>query len=261
MWARFGKIILNLESLDTILEKTTDIRDSLSDDLNELYDFDDTPYFQNAFEESISGMVYAGTKLTEELPKFGEDGSGGDLTVASGTTTISAASAKVLIRQYNNVTISGGTVAFSNPHDNGTIVILKVKNNFTMTGGTITLANMGAIAGTGGAIGIDGTTGSNGTSTSTKNAAGFLETGAVNGVGETGGAGGASNLIDLVIAGKSIKASCGAGGGGGGGGDFSGGTGGTGGNGGRGSGTLIIEIAGTLIFASGATITTAGTVG
>lgn len=80
--------------------------------------------------------------------KFGGDGSDGALSVTSGTTTISASSSKVVTKNYTSITISSGaTLAFSTPHTNGTLVILRCQGNVTIAG-TVDLREMGAAKGT-----------------------------------------------------------------------------------------------------------------
>lgn len=72
------------------------------------------------------------------------DGSDGALSVASGTTTLNAAGANILIKQYSSINIAAGaTLTISNPASNGTILILLCKGNCTIDG-TINLSSMGA---------------------------------------------------------------------------------------------------------------------
>jgi len=80
--------------------------------------------------------------------KFGGTGADGALSVTSGTTTISAASAKLVTKNYTSISISAGaTLGFSNPHSTGTVVILKSQGDVTIAG-TVDLREMGAAKGT-----------------------------------------------------------------------------------------------------------------
>src|SRR3990167_3160519 len=94
---------------------------------------------------------------------FGGDGSDGELSISSGTTTLDLNSAPIFVRNYSNISITGsGKLAFSNPHANGTIVVLKSSNNVTLTA-TAPCINLTGIGGAGGAGGTgDGSIGSNG---------------------------------------------------------------------------------------------------
>lgn len=76
------------------------------------------------------------------------DGSDGALSVPSGTTTLDAAGANILVKQYTSISISSGaTLTISNPASDGTILILLCQGNVTIDG-TINMASMGATGGT-----------------------------------------------------------------------------------------------------------------
>lgn len=94
---------------------------------------------------------------------FGGDGSDGALNVTSGTTTLDANSARVLIKNYTSINIAAGaTLTISNQHANGTILVLKSQGDTTING-TIDLSEMG---GSGGAARVnsgEGSSGSTGT--------------------------------------------------------------------------------------------------
>jgi len=96
-----------------------------------------------------SGGVSA--NLTAE---FGGDGSDGALSVSSGTTNIDLGGAKVVIKNYTSISITGtGQVTFSNPHANGTFIILRSQGDVTITSSTtpcIDASGMGAQGGQGG---------------------------------------------------------------------------------------------------------------
>lgn len=82
--------------------------------------------------------------------RFGGDGSDSALSITSGTTTLSLASAQVVVKNYTSISITGtGTFAFSNPHANGTTIILKSQGNVTLTSSAapmIDARNCGAAA-------------------------------------------------------------------------------------------------------------------
>ena len=61
------------------------------------------------------------------------DGSDGDLTISSGTTTIPFSANGYIEKNYNNLTITGGTLTFSGPATNGSVAYIKVKGRFKMT--------------------------------------------------------------------------------------------------------------------------------
>ncbi len=187
---------------------------------------------------------------------FGGDGSDGALTVASGTTTIDASSANIVIKNYTSIDISAGAILdLSNKASDGTILILKSQGDVTIAG-TIDLDGDGANTDTT-AFGImdenthDGGSGTTGSST------------------ESGGAGG--NIYSLKgfyvtsdvnkLFRKFILVTPGSGGGSGG--DSTEHEGGhaTGGAGGVGGGAIVIECAGELDFTSVGEINVNGLIG
>lgn len=206
--------------------------------------------------------------------KFGGNGDDGALSITSGTTTISAASAQVLVKNYTSISITGtGVLAFSNPHTNGTFIDLRSQGNVTITSSAtpaIDLRNMGGQGGGGGAGGSNGGVGSAGTAGSqgtliadddTHNGTG----GSAASESASGGGGTGGSIFDNLflysrnssIAGKlsrvGVFLATGSGGGGGGGGESdqaSGATAGAGGDGGDGAGALIIECGGDLNITS-----------
>lgn len=214
------------------------------------------------------------------------DGSDGDLVITSGTTNIDLGGAQIVTKQYNSISITGtGQLTFSNPHANGTYILLKVKGDVTITSSAspaIDASGMGAAGGTGGAggsgyaSGSAGSAGSNGYNIDT--ATTQYGTGGSGGSDGGGGSAGTGGLIlpNLTSYPKAVLASitaidklnrsaafygrdqfklylaCGSGGGGGGGGSHSA----QGGAGGRGGGVLRIHCGGDLNFTS--TISVAG---
>lgn len=218
---------------------------------------------------------------------FGGDGSDGALAITSGTTTVDLGSAQTVVKNYSSISITGtGKLAFSNPHANGTTIILKSQGAVTLTSSDaamIDTVGMGAAGGTGGAANNSGTDGTA--------ALGFWTPtfnvgigGSINAGSPTGGAGGVAPTtaaLDPWTTGsgngykmhrRAIFLSPGSGGGGGSGAVTAASTTtGAGANGGRGGGALYIECKGAWNFTTGsidvsgqagstaATVTTPGT--
>lgn len=129
--------------------------------------------------------------------KFGGDGYDGDLNLTSGTSTIDASNAAIVVKRYKSINISAGAVlTMSNPSSTGSILWLKSQGACNIAG-TINLVGMGALGGSSvnannssiavATNGQDGTVGNFSVdvdSSGTKNGKG--------GLGATGGSGGAS---------------------------------------------------------------------
>jgi len=184
---------------------------------------------------------------------FGGDGSDGAFSQSSGTTTLSMASASVLVKNYTSFSLTGtADLTVSNKVSTGAFLIIKTTGNFTATSSTspaINLASMGGNNGTGGAADTDGTAGTTGLGNISVNTAGAKGTKGVNpstqGTGGTAGAGASYTSLGQVV-GWVVPVWCGAGGAGGGGGADNG----SGGDGGKGGGVLIIECAGAYNVSS-----------
>lgn len=208
--------------------------------------------------------------------KFGGTGADGALSVTSGTTTISCGSAKVLVKNYTTIDITGtGKVDFSNVHNNGTLVVFKATGNVTLTSSTtplLELSGVGAATDTDSWINIDnlahqGVTG--GTSASTgkqytwagfihhdssylQSKAVYIMIGAGGGTSSSGSSISGQGAGSLYGAGGNAKTSVGAGNAAGG--AVAGGSGGVADSsppsaaGGRGGGGLLIECGGALNF-------------
>ncbi len=213
---------------------------------------------------TISGVVL------ESKGTFGGDGSDGALAITTGTTTISLGNAAIVVKNYTSISITGdGKLAFSNPHANGTIVILKSQGNVTLTSSTapcLDVSGMGAAAGTGGAQNNNGTAGSN---------PNFVLDATAHGGGK-GNVGAASDVAGVILSTtgiipytnaantlwrRVINVIPGAGGGGGAGSGTGGSGSAAGGNGGRGGGGLVIECGGAWNFTTALGISVAGIVG
>lgn len=219
----------------------------------------------------IRGNVGVDDNLVSNLVNFGGDGSDGALSISSGTTTIDLSGVEFVVKNYTSISITGtGVLAFSNPHANGSTIVLRSQGNVTITSSAtpaIDLRSIGAAGGlgnTGGAHG-DGLVGNDSNN--------ILDATAHGGGGSTGSAAGIagaqitqgsvfySSTSTHVVVSKSILLIPGSGGGGGQAGQSDGGgAGGNGGNGGRGGGAMYIECAGAYNFTTGS-IDLSGAVG
>src|SRR3990167_322374 len=66
--------------------------------------------------------------------KFGGTGADGALSIGSGTTTLSFGGNQYLVKNYTTLSItSTALLTFSNPHDNGSVAILRVQGDVTIT--------------------------------------------------------------------------------------------------------------------------------
>src|SRR3990167_8668932 len=103
---------------------------------------------------TVTGIVQSASTFI-----FGGDGADGALSITSGTTTLDCANAQVFIKNYTSIAITGtGKLAFSNPHANGTIIILKSQGAVTLTSSTAPHLDVSAM-GAAGATSGTGTTG------------------------------------------------------------------------------------------------------
>jgi hypothetical protein len=179
---------------------------------------------------------------------YGGSGADGALSISSGTTNLDAAGARVLVKNYTSVSITGtATLSVSNPHDDGTILIIKTTGNFTCTSsGGIDLSSKGSIGGA-----------SDGADANEPTSFFLIETaGGDGGKASSGGASVAGSMANsrklLTISAdrlhsKAVQLSVGAGGGAG-----KNNTGGNaGGAGGRGGGCLYVECNGAFNFTTG----------
>ncbi len=200
---------------------------------------------------------------------FGGDGSDGSLAISSGTTTIDCANAVVCIKNYTSISITGtGTLAFSNPNTNGTIIILRSQGNVTLTSSSAPMLNASGMGAAGGADTGSVSSNTNGTAGSDSNVYSYIKNtkggaGSSSSTGSTGGSltSGVITSAQNLILEKYSQILPGAGGGSG---AYYQGTGypaGTSGAGGRGGGGLIIECTGSWNFTTSGGISVAGTAG
>jgi hypothetical protein len=192
--------------------------------------------------------------------KYGGTGADGALAITTGTTTIDASGALVVVKNYTSISITGDAkLTISNKHANGTILILKSQGNVTITSSDVKCIDMSGMGGSGGAAAsgaANGNVGSQGT--------GILDIANHYGDGgtTTTGAGGVILSYKSIYTQesysyymrKSVNLACGSGGGSG-----RSESGGTSGAGGAGGGVLIVECGGTLNFTG--TVSVAGLVG
>lgn len=227
--------------------------------------------------ESSFLKVSGGIPSWATLPEiFGGDGTDGALSISSGTTTLNAASASVLIKNYTSISITGtAKLTISNPNTNGTKLVLRSQGDVTITAAApaIDLKGMGAQGGGSGptVTGAGSTAAPNGNQGN-----GILDDTNHYGVGgtasasaPTAGTAGAVGLLKrfygttLYALSSGLKAlACGSAGGSGSGGGNNGSTAvSTGGNGGAGGGCLLLECAGDLNFTTALGIDVSGAAG
>jgi len=85
---------------------------------------------------------------------FGGDGSDGAFAEAAGTTTYDFSGAKVLIKQYSSFALTGtADIAVSNPHAEGSVLIILSQGNVTITSSASPAINLASAGGSGGAGG------------------------------------------------------------------------------------------------------------
>src|SRR6185436_3818576 len=103
----------------------------------------------NASSISVSGVVLISQGT------FGGDGSDGALSIAAGTTSIDLAGAKTVVKNYTSIAITGtGALAFTNPHANGTTIILKSQGAVTISSSATRAIDLRSLGCTGGGGGV-----------------------------------------------------------------------------------------------------------
>lgn len=195
--------------------------------------------------------------------RFGGTGADGALSISSGTTTINLSGSQYYILNYTSISITGtGKLAFSNPHANGTTVIIKSQGNVTLTSSTVPNIDASSIGAAGGASYVgtsgDGNDGSNGITFSifqtNKGKAGNLSAPSVSDT-PTAILPTSLSLSQSIISQKYNNIFIGSGGGSGRNGSTLPSTSGAGG---RGGGCLIIECNGYLNFTTAGGISVSG---
>ncbi len=90
-------------------------------------------------------------RLKQTGVRFGGTGADGALNITSGTTTLDLGGASVFVKNYTSISITGtGKLAFSNPADCGTLIILKSQGNVTITSSTDPAIDLRLLGGKGG---------------------------------------------------------------------------------------------------------------
>jgi hypothetical protein len=223
---------------------------------------------------ALSASVLKIDKNNRIFSTFGGDGSDGALVITSGTTTINLAGAQVVTKNYSSISITGsGKLAFSNPHANGTVIVLKCSGDVTLTSSAspnIDASNCGADGSAGGTRSstggsTDSSDASDGTSFTGLTTDGGHST--ATGTGHEGGVAAVYAYLsaldsNYLLFQKYTKVKVGGGGSGGRGTYSSGGSGSViGGTGGKGGGALIIEVAGFINMTATNSISVGGSVG
>lgn len=92
-------------------------------------------------------------KIDSSFLKFGGTGADGALTITSGATNIDLGGLAVVIKNYTSISITGtGYLTFTNPHANGTTIILRSQGAVTITSSAtraIDLRSLGGSEGNG----------------------------------------------------------------------------------------------------------------
>ena len=221
----------------------------------------------NAIFTSVTASGY----VAAAQGTFGGNGSDGALAISSGTTTISAASAGSIVKNYASISITGtGALAFSTPNSSGTFILLRSQGNVTLTSSAtpmIDASGMGAAGGVGAACtnGAGWLNGSSGNGGVARHFIHYTTGGGRAGVqsGPTPGPAGAApalalgTSIESTLMQRYLEVQVGAGGASGVGINIGTGTVTTG-AGGTGGGALIIECLGAWNFTTASGISVAG---
>lgn len=95
--------------------------------------------------------------VSKSTLRFGGTGSDGALAISSGTTSIDLGAAQVVVKNYTSVSITGtGALTFTNPHTNGTIIIIKSQGDMILTSSAAALIDASGMGASGGAAGPAG---------------------------------------------------------------------------------------------------------
>ena len=82
---------------------------------------------------------------------FGGTGADGPLSIVAGTTTLDLGGVQFFVRNYTEIEVSGtGQLAFSNPHDHGTVILLRSLGDVQVTSSAlpaIDVSGLGAVGG------------------------------------------------------------------------------------------------------------------
>jgi hypothetical protein len=101
--------------------------------------------------------------VTKNAIKFGGTGEDGALTISSGTTNIDLGGVQVFVKNYTSISITGtGALTFTNPHANGTTIILKSQGNVILSSSATALIETSGCGAAGGSRTIGGETSTGG---------------------------------------------------------------------------------------------------
>lgn len=181
---------------------------------------------------------FATQNYVATLSKFNGTGADGALSISTGTTTLDLGGSAVFTKNYTSISITGtASLAFTNPHPNGTVIILKSQGDVTITSSATAAIDTRGMGASGGNV-------PTGILAYTNNPSGVSA-----GFGGTGGTPGPQYdfpsqylTSSSQLYRKTTPVVAGAGGGAGGGADVGSGSGGAGG------GALLIQVGGALNF-------------
>jgi len=148
------------------------------------------------------GDEITASRLKQTGVRFGGDGSDGVLSISSGTVTFDLGGATAFVKNYKSISITGtGQLAFSNPHNNGTIIILKSQGDVVITSTANPAIQLSALGGIGGNPGGPSSSGSTNTFYANSPGGGWFNSGGYLAFGLSGqsdyhefGGGGGGNL-------------------------------------------------------------------
>lgn len=239
----------------------------------EQYIFNGLSTFNSGFIDNASSTITSSLNISGTLnlngnpiaTKFGGTGTNGALTISSGTTTISLASAAYVELDYTSISITGtGALAFSSPNTNGTFIVIRSQGNVTLTCGGDCIYAVGDGSAGGAAVSGSNAAGNAG---SAGNAFYLFKTSGGSG-GNTTSTGGATPTAivpsSLYVTATSTLQKYGGQfwvGAGGGSGACSGGSGCAGGAGGAGGGGVLLEVGGALNLTAANAINVSGVAG
>lgn len=201
------------------------------------------------------------TSASLPAPKFGGTGADGALVLTSGATNLDLTGLAYFEKNYSSISITGtGTLTFTNPHANGTTIVIKCSGNYVNTSSAVGINASGMGAQGGASVVTQNTNGNAGTPaiSSSGISQGSGGTAGATGGGSDGGAQHSSaslatRSINPLSLHNGILIIAGSGGGSG---SVANGGSGTSGAGGRGGGALYLEILGSYNFTG--SVSTAG---